>query len=125
MRVNRVSVAAFVVCGAICGVSGVGCWPAKGPANGTQGVTLNVPVAPTVKAEEKKTYTRAELWALLVGKTKSEVIAAVGKPHETKEREAGNYWMYKQLTVDPVSGKVDYLTWVRFSADDTVRAVDY
>lgn len=40
--------------------------------------------ATKASAPAKKTYTREEFRSLVVGKTKEEVIAAVGRPHATQ-----------------------------------------
>jgi len=55
----------------------------------------------------KKTYSREEFKALVMGKTEKEVIDALGKPDRTSPGEFGTYWYYEEKTVDPINGKVD------------------
>lgn len=73
----------------------------------------------------KKTWTRQEFRDMLMGKTKEEVLSLAGKPYETVEPGEGNYWMYDGITIDPINGKTDSLTWVRFNSFDVVAAVDF
>lgn len=63
--------------------------------------------ATVATASAKKTYTRAEFKALVVGKTPEQVIAAVGKPDSTQESSIGQTWYYRETTVDPITGKAD------------------
>lgn len=89
-------------------------WNFQGPKGG--GGTATV---------KKQLPTREELRTKLMGKTKEEVKAMLGKPNDTKEKNAGNYWIYENIARDPVSEQVDFLTWVRFDDKDRVREVDY
>ncbi len=59
-----------------------------------------------------KKPTRDEFRKLVMGKTKDEVAAAVGKPKRTNDDP--DSWVYEDVTIDPVSGKVDSLIWVYF-----------
>jgi hypothetical protein len=75
---------------------------------------------------EKKVFSREEFRRLVLGKTESEVIAAVGRPESTHELgQAGrSFWIYHNLTRDPVSGNVDVSTHVTFQ-DGRVEVVSY
>lgn len=74
---------------------------------------------------KQKTWTRDEFRTMLNNKTKDEVLELVGRPDRTVEPGAGNYWRYTSVTVDPVSGKVDTTTFVRFNVVNRVSGVDF
>lgn len=63
----------------------------------------------------KKTPTRDELKALLVGKTKEEVRGIMGKPSGTFEVGDSQTWRYEDASRDPASGKTDSFLYVKFS----------
>jgi hypothetical protein len=72
----------------------------------------------------KKTWTREEFKAAVMGKTEAEVVAAVGKPDTTLDDGGGKImWRYLSLTVDPVTGKTDYAAnvWFKGGRVETVR----
>lgn len=55
----------------------------------------------------KKKLTRDEFKALVEGKTKAEVIAAVGKPSSTQVGASGNEtWRFEDLVTDPITNKL-------------------
>lgn len=71
-----------------------------------------VPLAPTTPDNGsaqpgKKTYTRKEFKALVMGKTQDEVTKLLGKPDSTGETLGEPFWDYKNVTNDPASGKND------------------
>lgn len=76
------------------------------------------------KAEAAKRMTREEFRKLLVGKTKDEVIAAVGRPEQTSDGVM-SLWSYYDRTVDPVTGKVDAVAHVHFDRSGVVVRVNY
>lgn len=43
----------------------------------------------------------------VLGKTKQEVIQAIGKPEDTNDSGDYSFWRYDGQTKDPVTGKVD------------------
>ena len=69
-------------------------------------------------------YTRAEFEEAVKGKTKAEVIELLGRPASTTGGE-GDTWKYDDVTTDPVSGKVDFATWIRFDNRGQVDRVHY
>ena len=78
----------------IIGVSG--CKPATSTTgSGTQTAT-------------KKTYSRDELRAMVMGKTAEEVVSMLGKPERTNDDSTGEIMMYyPKIAVDTISGKTD------------------
>jgi len=52
-------------------------------------------------------YSRAEFSRRVLGKTEDEVIAAVGRPHETTEDNDARFWHYKKRTLDPLTQEKD------------------
>jgi hypothetical protein len=83
---------------------------------------------PTAKEEPSKpavkTHTRDEFRALVLGRTRDQVIEAVGKPDKTQDADGDIYWYYQKRTVDPVTGKVDRSVQVVFLSG-VVRSVNY
>jgi hypothetical protein len=69
-------------------------------------------------AQEKSLPTREEFEAKVIGKTKEQVLAALGKP-EGNNQVGGATWTYKGLTRDAVTGKGDDHTTLWF--DDAGR----
>lgn len=110
MRPKWQGIALVAVCGAIWLASGIGC---------------GKPFKAATTQQAKKTYTREEFRKLVVGKTKDEVLAVLGKPFSTREPESGNSWTYHDLTVDSVSGKPDYSAWLYFDRNDRVDHVGF
>lgn len=60
-----------------------------------------------------KVYTRDEFRQAVLGKTPDEVLKLLGKPDRTDED--GPQWIYYDRRRDPLTGKIDELTFVRFS----------
>jgi hypothetical protein len=69
-------------------------------------------------------YSRADLAALLTGKTEAEVLDAVGKPDGTSEDSQATYWHYRNRTRDPVTGATDSDVQVVFEKG-RVAALNY
>lgn len=61
---------------------------------------------PSEKKEEAK-YTREEFKKLVMGRTKDQVMDAVGRPASTSEGGGFEFWYYKHTTYDPISQKID------------------
>jgi hypothetical protein len=60
-----------------------------------------------------KRMTREEFKAKVIGKTTKEILAVLGKPHNTNEYPNGKQtWIYKELTYDPITDKTDILAFV-------------
>lgn len=74
----------------------------------------DVPNKPASEAKQEKKYTREELKALLVGKAPKEVIELIGKPEETSGDGDNSLWIYRNITTDTATGKVDRRTSVFF-----------
>jgi outer membrane protein assembly factor BamE (lipoprotein component of BamABCDE complex) len=69
-----------------------------------------------------KVYTREEFERLVIGKTKDEVIKAVGRPDRTsKQAEGTEYWYYSDVIRDPITGKLDRQVQVVFEDGLPVR----
>jgi len=73
------------------------------------------------KANERdaksRKYTRDEFKALVLGKSRNEVIALLGKPKSTQQSGELELWDYLGRTTDPVTGKTDHLAQVEFEGD--------
>lgn len=104
MRPKWQGIALVAVCGAIWLATGIGCGPGK---------------------QAKKTYTRDELRAAVVGKTKDEVVSLIGKPDRTEEPHKGNYWSYWGVNIDPATGKRDASAYLYFDAEGRVKKVEF
>ncbi len=71
-----------------------------------------------------KPPTREQLKAKLIGKTKAEVIELLGKPHKTEPHwRGGDEWLFREVSFDPVSDKVDSLTFVYFLDGERVAEI--
>jgi hypothetical protein len=73
------------------------------------------------KAKEQpgknRKYTRDEFKNLVVGKSKSEVVALLGRPKATQQSGDLELWDYPNRTTDPVTGKTDDVAQVEFEGD--------
>lgn len=72
----------------------------------------------------KKVRTREELEKILAGKDRDQVLEIMGRPDRTYETSDGENWSYDRVARDPVSGKIDSFSTVRFGKDGRVRGVD-
>jgi hypothetical protein len=52
-------------------------------------------------------YSRPEFSRLVLGKSETEVITAVGPPDETTEDDEARYWHFKKRTLDPLTREKD------------------
>ena len=78
---------------------------------------------PAPVIESRKTFTREEFKAAVLGKTKDQILTLLGKPDSTSGGRSDG-WSYNRITVDPISGKTDTRTWVWFNGD-TVDRIDF
>jgi outer membrane protein assembly factor BamE (lipoprotein component of BamABCDE complex) len=65
-------------------------------------------------------FTREEFRKLLMGKTKDEVLATIGKPTSTGHSGSDEFWYYDNKCYDPISGKPDYFVPVQFRGNVVV-----
>jgi len=72
-------------------------------------------VAVVADREAKKTYMRDEFRKLVIGKTKDEILALLGRPDYTFP-STGN-WEYRGIVRDPISGKIDGSTRISFRSE--------
>jgi hypothetical protein len=94
MQKNRVIIVAAIT-GGICLFLGLCCGTGIGWFAGTRGTT---PLG--------KTMTREAFEAAVKGKTRDEVIQAVGRPDTTRDGDAGSVmWFYNNRTIDPITKK--------------------
>jgi hypothetical protein len=89
-------------------------------------MTGKAPARPPTNATKKsetsashKTWTRDELKQKISGRTKSEVISAIGKPTSTEMDNSEPHWdwevwTYAGISKDPVSGNVDRWMTIRW-----------
>ena len=68
---------------------------------------------------------REDFKARVMGKTKDEVLEAIGKPSSTSETGRLSSWYYKNRTFDPLTNKPDRFIVVSFGADGKVRGVNF
>jgi predicted Zn finger-like uncharacterized protein len=68
----------------------------------------------------RRTYTRDEFRKLVIGKTPEQVIAAVGQPDSKRELGGAVFWVYRDMTIDPVSKKLDLSINVNFEKGKVV-----
>ena len=76
------------------------------------------------RASKNRKYTREEFTALVVGRTKAEVIGLLGKPRATQQSGELELWDYPGRTTDPVTGKTDHNAQVEFQGEQCV-GVDF
>jgi outer membrane protein assembly factor BamE (lipoprotein component of BamABCDE complex) len=104
-------VLAVCVAISVCGVAGT--LAAWGLLNAKQGVPTGA-----------KQYTREEFRAMLVGKSKEDVLKLAGKPDVTQDGGRTEYWYYNGRTADPITGKTDVRAQVVIN-DGSVSKVNY
>jgi hypothetical protein len=75
-------------------------------------------------AQETSLPTREEFAAKMIGKTKEQVLAALGKP-ETDNQFGNRSWTYRGLTRDAITGKGDYHTTLWFDDAGKVSRVTH
>ena len=68
------------------------------------------------EAKKPKIYFRSEFKDLVLGKSKAQVIANVGRPDSTSESSDSrkSYWNYKRRTMDVISNTIDSVVIVAF-----------
>jgi outer membrane protein assembly factor BamE (lipoprotein component of BamABCDE complex) len=62
---------------------------------------------PANQVSARKTWPRDEFRKLLLGKTRDEVLETIGKPYQTENSGDVVNLYYRNVTVDPITGKVD------------------
>jgi hypothetical protein len=71
------------------------------------------PPPPTAAAV--KPLTRQQFKEKVMGKTPEAVLKAVGKPAGTRgDAKDDGTWTYEEVALDPISGRVDFTTYVDF-----------
>lgn len=84
---------------------------------GPTGVALGEPA--------KKTFLRSELSDKLQNYTESHALNLVGKPEKTLKPAWGrDTWIYKNVSVDPVTGKVDDFMILHFRSG-VIHAIEF
>jgi len=68
-------------------------------------------------ARPRRKYTREEFRALVLGKTRAEVAAAIGNVKYGVEPKGSGTWHFAGLTVDADTGRPDFDTVVVFDGD--------
>jgi outer membrane protein assembly factor BamE (lipoprotein component of BamABCDE complex) len=58
-------------------------------------------------SDTKKTYTREEFKQKFTGLSGAFVIQELGNPDSTSEAGDTEYWYYRQVSVDQITGKLD------------------
>lgn len=76
-----------------------------------------------VEACTSKGYSRDEFKNLVLGKTMTAVVDAVGKPDESKQTESGTLYYYLGRTYDPRKGpdQRDYRTQILFKVGQAIE----
>ncbi len=81
-------------------------------------------VAFATSTPSRKTYTREEFTAAVVGKTESQVIANVGRPWQAYDRGNGRKeWVYFDQVLNPATRKYGLATL--YFADGVVERVKF
>jgi hypothetical protein len=91
---------------AVAACVGVLVWSNKQPATGTA-------------SHPSKIYSRPDFERAIKGKTKAQITALLGKPTDTTGGEWDN-WSWRDITRDPVTGKIDFFVSIVFSPDGIV-----
>lgn len=79
----------------------------------------------TVSVSSSK-MSRDEFRNAYMGKTKDEVLKALGKPKRTDENQSiYHLWEYGGYTIDKVTGKKDRQTFVYFSPSGRVNDINF
>jgi len=69
---------------------------------------------------------RTLLETRFIGKSKSDLRDAFGPPDQTKVNKTGDLWIYKAVSVDPNSSKIDGYTYFYFHPKlDEIREIRY
>lgn len=114
-----IAVALFAAAGLVLAIAGGGAGGGRPPA--PPGRARPAAAAPA------STVTRDRFTELVMGRTKEEVVAAVGRPDETSGNSdpGSGVWTYKGRTHDPASrGGADRYAFLHF-ADGVVVRVGY
>ena len=72
----------------------------------------------------KNYYSREELKALVMGKSREDVLKLLDKPDSTSEESDGYKWTYNYITKDPIAKRVDSHVTLTFK-DGKVVEVRY
>lgn len=81
--------------------------------------------AGTTAANTSAKMTRDEFKAAYMGKTKDEVLKALGKPHRTNQN-AEDSWTYQgRYTYDPISGRNDSSLVMWFNSAGLVQNIAF
>jgi hypothetical protein len=86
----------------------------------TKPPTVTKKDSPKENPPARRTYTRDEFRKLLIGKTPEQVIAAVGQPDSKRELGGAVFWVYRDMTIDPVTRKLDLSINVNFEKGKVV-----
>ncbi len=76
-------------------------------------------------AVAKKKLTRDEVRSLVEGKTKAEVLKAIGKPTKTKEGDTEEYWLYEKIAIDPITGNSSNLSFYFRKGKDSAVSLNF
>lgn len=68
---------------------------------------------------------RVAFRSLVIGKSRDEVRAAIGKPNSTLGIGGTDAWEYTRRTVDPVTNKIDDVAQVIFDESQTATDVNF
>lgn len=72
---------------------------------------------------DKKVYSREEFDKLALGKSREDVVSAVGTPDSTTEKGGETIWHYKGITRDTATNTTDDTTQVILEGGLVVRVV--
>jgi outer membrane protein assembly factor BamE (lipoprotein component of BamABCDE complex) len=75
-------------------------------------------------SKAEKHWSRSEFQKLVIGKTKSEIIAVLGRPSDTYEYSTGTkvFW-YDNKTIDEDSGKIDQNIGIKINSEGVAEGV--
>ncbi len=76
--------------------------------------------------ESKPKWTRSEFEELVIGKTGEQVLQLLGRPEHTSRTPRLESWSYRNIAVDPISGKVGSATlWFDRGSADKVTSINW
>lgn len=81
--------------------------------------------APVAEKKESRKWERNEFKKLVMGKTQEEVISLIGKPTRTHNYQDEISFTYEEVTYDKITGKTDYIIYLRFGKDGKLERITF
>lgn len=85
----------------------------------------NPPPRQFAQPEPKRSLSRDQLKNLIIGKSAEDLLQELGRPSNTREYSQGDqYWVYENISYDPISGNRDRVILVYFE-DGKVSRINF